>query len=90
MCLFWIKIYSKTPLKYYSIDSKGGICICYTVFKSNCLTNLIIITNKICSTISYYICKSICKSICFVSYVFLLQFLYLCTSYDLTFFLQLK
>lgn len=24
MCLFWIKIYSKTPLKYYSLDSKGA------------------------------------------------------------------
>lgn len=86
MCLFWIKIYSKTPLKYYSLDSKGGICICYTVFKSNRLTNLMIITNTIGLTISYYICKSIC----FIIYVFLLQFLYLCTSYDLTFFLQLK
>lgn len=86
MCLFWIKIYSKTPLKYYSLDSNGGVCICYTVFKSNRFTNIIIITITICLTISYYICKSIC----FVSYVFLLQLLYLYTSYDLTFFLQLK
>lgn len=86
MCLFWIKIYSKTPLKYYSLYSKGGVCICYTVFKSNCLTNLIIITITICKTISFYICKSICLII----YVFLLQLLYLYTSYDVTFFLQLK
>lgn len=82
MCLFWIKIYSKTPLKYYSLDSNGGICICYTVLKSNCLIIIIIIITTIC----YYICKSICLII----YFFLLQFLYLYTSYDLTFFLQLK
>lgn len=86
MYLFWIKIYSNPPLKYYSLYSKGGVCICYTVFKSNCLTNLIIITITICKTISFYICKSICLII----YIFLLQLLYLYTSYDVTFFLQLK
>lgn len=86
MCLFWIKIYSKTPLKYYSLDSKGSICICYTVFKSNRLTNSMIITITICKTISFYICKSIFLII----YIFLLQLLYLYTNYDLTFFLQLK
>lgn len=84
MCLFWIKIYSKIPLKYYSLYSKGGICICYTVFKSNCLTNLIIITITICKTIIFYIFNSICLII----YIFLLQLLY--TNYDVTFFLQLK
>lgn len=86
MCLFWIKIYSKTPLKYYSLDSKGVICICYTVFKSNYLTNSIINTITICKTISF----CIFKSICLIIYIFLLQLLYLYTSYDLTFFLQLK
>lgn len=86
MCLFWIKIYSKTPLKYYSLDSKGVVYNCYTVFKSNRLTISIIIINTICSTISYYICNYICLII----YIFLLQFLYLYTSYDLNFFLQLK
>lgn len=86
MCLFWIKIYSKTPLKYYSLDSKGVVYNCYTVLKSNCFTIIIIITNTICYTISFYSCNSICLIIC----IFLLQFLYLYTSYDLTFFLQLK